>query len=125
MTPLHVMTPVPAGIDPPMGELHDKGTPDGFRRSIEAFWGHVPEQPPEGCWPWVGAANAAGYGRWASPYWPGETYAHRHAYRMAHGEIPDGHEIDHTCFVRGCVNPAHLRAITLAENRQHHAPRSV
>lgn len=44
---------------------------------------------------------------------------HRLAYEVSRGEIPEGHDVDHTCFVRHCVNPAHLRAVTRKQNMEH------
>lgn len=43
-------------------------------------------------------------------------YAHRVAYRLYVGEIPEGLEIDHLCRVTWCVNPAHLEPVTRREN---------
>jgi hypothetical protein len=44
--------------------------------------------------------------------------AHRAAYRLFVGPIPDGYEVDHLCQNRGCVNPDHLEAVPLKENRR-------
>ncbi|WP_082277070.1 HNH endonuclease [Mycobacterium ostraviense] len=35
------------------------------------------------------------------------------------GEIPPGIELDHTCFVRRCVNPKHLRFATPKQNMEN------
>lgn len=37
--------------------------------------------------------------------------AHRVSYEFFKGKIPAGFEIDHTCYVTACVNPAHLQAV--------------
>lgn len=64
----------------------------------------------DGCWEWRGKHNAKGYAIY------GKTLAHRVAYQLEHGEIPEGLEIDHLCRNRGCVNPAHLEAVPHAVN---------
>ena len=51
----------------------------------------------------------------------GETHrkstAHRAAYVHHSGEqIPEGMVVDHMCWTRKCVNPAHLRLLTNAQN---------
>lgn len=37
-------------------------------------------------------------------------------YEHVKGPVPDGLELDHLCRVHNCVNPAHLEAVTHAEN---------
>lgn len=43
---------------------------------------------------------------------------HRWAYETYVGPIPAGHEIDHLCCVKGCVNPDHLEPVTPGENKR-------
>lgn len=71
-------------------------------------------QRPGGCWLWTGYTQNPGYGRVTVD---GVTqYAHRYAYTMAVGPIPEGMELDHLCEVKACVNPAHLEPVTHQEN---------
>lgn len=75
----------------------------------------------EGCWLWRGNVNNRGYGviGWReSPTKNRGTSAHRVAYQLFKGEIPDGYEIDHLCRVILCCRPDHLEAVTPDENRR-------
>lgn len=45
-----------------------------------------------------------------------QVAAHRYAYEIAYGPIPDGLEIDHLCRNPICVNPNHLEAVSHQEN---------
>lgn len=66
------------------------------------------------CWLWRGKPAANGYARfWVKPR---TLYAHRFAYELIIGPIPEGLTLDHRCKVRHCVNPAHLVPETLFEN---------
>lgn len=66
------------------------------------------------CWLWKAWVEKNGYGR----FWlDGRQHgAHRIAYELFKGPIPDGLEIDHLCRVKHCVNPEHLEPVTTAEN---------
>ena len=74
------------------------------------------QDPDSDCVLWTSAIIENGYGviRIAGKY----LYAHRMAYGLVHGSIHDGLVIDHTCFVKHCVNPDHLEAVTQGENVQ-------
>lgn len=45
-----------------------------------------------------------------------QIQAHRWAWQIVNGPVPDGLVIDHICRNRRCVLPSHLRAITQQEN---------
>ena len=85
---------------------------------------HQPGEPPirtidytvdgNGCWVWNWAVQRKGY---ASVWVDGRgVKAHRVAYELANGPIPEGMVIRHTCGNPSCVNAEHLRVGTPAEN---------
>ena len=51
------------------------------------------------------------------------TTAHKFAYIHTKGPVPDGHDVDHICQNKLCVNPAHLEAVSHQENCQRRAAR--
>jgi hypothetical protein len=76
-----------------------------------------------GCWVWTGSTVATNprhpryrYGTIRAAHQASWTYAHRAAYEMFIGPIPDGMTVDHICFNPLCVNPAHLQLLTRSEN---------
>lgn len=87
----------------------------GLRQDPEPrFW--VKVEKTESCWLWTGATNGLGYGKFkADPRTPA-VYAHRYAYELVVGPIPEGLQLDHCCENPPCVNPAHLEPVTQAEN---------
>lgn len=90
--------------------LRDRRTP------VERFWSKVDKT--QTCWLWTGTATPKGYGQFA-PHRV-HVYAHRYAYELMVGPIPEGLTIDHVaergCRSRRCVNPAHLEVVTRGEN---------
>lgn len=74
-------------------------------------------QPVEsGCHEWGGGLDKDGYALITDE---GVCRrAARVAYRLAHGEIPPGLQIDHLCRNKSCVNPEHLEAVTAWENNR-------
>lgn len=75
---------------------------------LERFWAKV--EKIDSCWLWRGYINPKGYGRLSSV---GRCdYAHRLAYELLVGPIPEGLQLDHLCRNRACVNPEHLEPVT-------------
>jgi hypothetical protein len=71
---------------------------------------------PEGCWLWTAQHDRAGYAQFYLTSLRRSVGAHRFAYELLVGPIPDGLVIDHLCRNPGCVNPGHLEPVTNAEN---------
>lgn len=68
------------------------------------------------CWLWTAGINkGTGYGSFARRHGEGID-AHRFSYELAHGSIPERHDVHHMCLRRACVNPAHLEAVTRSVN---------
>lgn len=82
------------------------------KNSEELFWRNVDKRGPDECWEWKRARNSSGYGRL------GSTAAHRVAWHLTNGQIPDGMYICHHCDNPPCCNPAHLFCGTQTDNMQ-------
>lgn len=92
-------------------DRHDaKGHPD----PAERFWTYVDKAGPGNCWLWTGRLERNGYARFRHD--GQRSGAHRYAYELEVGPIPDGLTIDHLCRVRHCVNPMHLEPVSGREN---------
>lgn len=84
----------------------------GDYRLPDVFWGKTIPEPNSGCWLWTGA-QSHGYGviRINGKNRP----AHRLALEAVRGPFSE-QDTDHKCRTQCCVNPAHLEAVTHAEN---------
>lgn len=80
---------------------------------VDRFWQKVDKT--DTCWLWSASLMTTGYGQFVV-YKNHHIGAHRFAYELMVGPIPDGLQIDHLCRVRTCVNPAHLEPVTRGEN---------
>jgi hypothetical protein len=101
---------------------------DGHRRAISKaragrspgpnerkFWAKVDRSSgPDACWPWLGHLNEWGYGQ---TWFRGKPcLAHRKAYALEVGEIPNTLLLLHSCDNPRCCNPKHHVPGTNAEN---------
>lgn len=85
---------------------------------IDAFWGKVDRsQGSNACWLWQSSLSQDGYGKFIAS---GKHFrAHRFAWQITNGVIPDGLQVLHNCPDGDnpkCVNPAHLWLGTDVDN---------
>lgn len=88
----------------------DQITPE----AVDRFFNKVSFGTPNDCWEWVGAQKPSGYGnlRYKNTYY----LAHRFAYAIFEGDLPDDKYVCHHCDHPPCVNSSHLFLGTAKEN---------
>lgn len=82
-----------------------------------SFWARVTKS--EGCWVWTGRIAEKGYGHFSNRHFM-SARAHRIAYELEVGPVPEGMQLDHSkalgCTTRLCVRPDHLEPVSNKEN---------
>lgn len=81
---------------------------------IARFWNGVDVRHRNECWVWRGRRNAGGHGEFKVD--GASRQAHRVAFELAFGQIPDGMVVRHTCDNPACCNPTHLLTGSHADN---------
>lgn len=83
---------------------------------IERFWSNVDKSGE--CWIWTASKQSGGYGQvWMNGK---GNLAHRISFQIEHGrDVAPGLLIDHTCWNKACINPGHLREVTVQQNLQN------
>jgi hypothetical protein len=88
----------------------------------ERFWAKVDRNGPMSrlgtcCWVWTGCLLDSEYGQ----FWNGQKLvrAHRMAWQLSEGPVPEGLIPDHRCHNHSCVRFDHLRLATWKQNLEN------
>ena len=79
---------------------------------VARFWAKV--EKTASCWLWTATTVTGGYGMFR--YQDRNQLAHRIAYELTYGPIPDGLLVCHHCDTPACCRPDHLFLGTTREN---------
>lgn len=103
----------------PLKRTYNRGTPE------ERFLARVKIVEGDGCWEWQGyrflrRGHTTGYGKFGIT--PQRTVqAHRFAYELWVGPIPEGRIVHHVCENFACCRPDHLELTVTGKHQREHA----
>ena len=87
----------------------------GFTNLNYSYWSITDRGYETPCWIWRSQSKRRdGYCRIQVN--GKSVYVHIAMFNIHKGEVPLGHELDHLCNQRDCINPEHLEAVTASEN---------
>lgn len=97
---------------PSPGRPASQGAPGRDAKTVERFWSKVDTTGE--CWEWTRGRHRNGYGCFHAD---GRSYrAHRFAWELTNGVIPNGLYVLHQCDNPSCVRPDHLYLGTQGDN---------
>lgn len=114
---MSVMTRKPRGVHKLTATAKHVGKDVPDEIGLPLIWARIKTRlrvADSGCWLYTGYIMPLGYVQVS--YHSQRTWAHHLSYRANKGPIPEGMRILHSCDVRHCLNPAHLRIGTQQEN---------
>jgi hypothetical protein len=91
------------------------------QKDIDRFWSKVDKQEDDDncCWLWTDSVNGSGYGQFGFKNSEGERrnrVTHKLAWVLENGDVEDGLEVHHECYVRHCLRVSHLGLLTPKQN---------
>lgn len=86
-------------------------------QKAKRFWADVRKTQEDACWFWRYSLTEQEYGVFRLD--ERHRHAHRVAYALTHGDVPEGLHVAHLCRKPACCNPAHLVAVSPSENAKH------
>jgi|SRR5882672_9428863 len=101
-----------------MERNYSRGKPRSRAQEESDFWAKVIIRSTDECWNWIGARLSVKGKPWHGVVrWGGRSrLAHRVAWTLQNGEIPDGLFVLHSCDNPICMNGKHLFTGTQTDN---------